>query len=133
MHLTVHAYHAQRRVALLLMCLSATACQTWHVERVVPESLVSARHPKRVRITRVDGSQVVLVHPAIRMDTISGIVMRDAAWQDTRIPLSEIQRIETRTFSVGRTAGLGLGLGAGVLLAIILAYAISCGGGACST
>src|SRR2546430_17547861 len=49
----------------LLLCYLA-ACTSWHVhEGVTPLQLISTEHPRVVRLTRADGSRMVLDQPRI--------------------------------------------------------------------
>ena len=105
---------------MLFTFLSGTACQAWRVQPVAPESLLAADQPERVRVTRVDGSHIVLEHPVVRADTVSGSVLRNGVQQDIRIPLTDVRHIETRGFSTSRTVGLGLGVTAGLFAALLL-------------
>ena len=112
------------------MILYGTACQAWHVERLAPESLLATRQPAKLRVTRTDGSQIVLAHPVLRQDTLSGTGPGSGQRQDLRIPLTDVQQVATRRFSAGRTVGLGLGVAASLFAALLVAVVISCSGGA---
>lgn len=49
----------------LLLCYLA-ACMHWNVEKgVTPVQLISTKHPRTVRLTRVDGSHIALDEPRI--------------------------------------------------------------------
>lgn len=118
----------RRRCAaiLLLMNLSGTACQGWHTQRVAPESVLVARQPATLRVTRTDGSRVVIENPVLRGDTLSGTQAARGGQQDVRIPLTDVRQVATRGFSPGRTVGLGLGVAAGLFAALVAAYVIGC-------
>src|SRR2546426_10269943 len=59
----------------LLFCYLA-ACTSWHVENEVsPLQLISTKHPRAVRLTRSDGSRIVLQQPRIAAgDTLAGVL-----------------------------------------------------------
>jgi hypothetical protein len=116
----------------LLMTGLGTACRAWHTERIAPapESVLTTRPPARIRLTRTDGSQIVLEHPVLVADTLLGTWSSHGQRWNLRFPLTEIRQIETRRFSPVRTVGLGLGVAAGVAAAVslVIAYWILAGG-----
>lgn len=111
---------------LLFMNLFGTACQAWHTQRAAPESVLVARQPAKLRVTRNDGSRVVIENPVLRGDTLSGTQAPRGGQQDVRIPLTDVRQVATRGFSPGRTVGLGLGVAAGLVAAVVAAYVIGC-------
>ncbi len=118
----------RRTVTLLLMLLYGTACQAWHVQPVAPESLLAPRRPATLRVTRTDGSHLVLEHAIVRAGTLLGTVSAHGLQQEIRIPLTDVRQVETRGFSAGRTVELGL---AGLFVALVVAVAIVCSSGVC--
>ena len=106
--------------ALLLVTLCGLSCQAWHTEGVTPQ-LLATRAPATLRVTRVDGSQLVIGRPALRGDTLFGVVDR----RPIHIQLTEVRETATRRFSAGRTAGLVAGVGAVVLTTYLVALAIA--------
>ncbi len=54
--------HALRtyRAAALFVALLSTACHEWRTEYETPQALLATSHPERLRVTRSDGSHVVL-------------------------------------------------------------------------
>ncbi len=139
-HIHPASYAVRRRLAatLLVTVLCGTACQTWHTQRVAPESLLATRQPTKVRVTLTDGSQLVLEHPVLRGDTLieprytlSGAGPRHSGEHDVRIPLADVRELATRGFSAGRTVGLGVGVAAALYAAFLVASAIACSGNAC--
>ena len=117
---------------LLLIVLSGAACQAWHTEGVAPEAVVATRQPGKLRVTRVDGSRIVLKHPVLQGDTLVGTGQRRSGQQDARVALTDVRQLETRGFSSGRTVGLGVGVAGGLVGAFLIAYAIQCSHGACN-
>ena len=118
---------------LLLVVMASSGCQAWHLEGTRPESLLVTRKPSVVRVTRSDGSKIVLEDPVLRTDTLSGIASGQTADSEVAVPLADVRQVETPHFSAGRTIGLALGLAATVLATIAALFIISCSGGACST
>jgi hypothetical protein len=115
------------------MTLSGVGCQTWHVQGIAPESLL-ATQPRTIRVTRTDGSRVVLEGPVLRSDSMSGLVAdKREGQQQVSIPIADVQQVETPRFDVARTFGLFAGLGVLVVATIAIAFAIACSGGACAT
>ena len=91
----------------LLLCYLA-ACTSWHVEKEVsPLQLISTKHPRAVRVTRSDGSRIVLEQPRIAAgDTLAGVhngVLSGVAARD-------VTEVATSKVSAGKTIGLFLGL-----------------------
>jgi len=79
----------------LLLCYLA-ACTSWHVEKEVsPLQLISTKHPRAVRVTRSDGSRIVLEQ---HNGVLSGVAARD------------VTEVATSKVSAGKTIGLFLGL-----------------------
>ncbi len=78
----------RRPIAYALLLCYLAACTSWHVEEgVSPLQLISNQHPHVVRLTRADGSRMVLDQPRIVAgDSLAG------------------------TLSAGKTIGLFLGL-----------------------
>jgi len=114
---------------LLLVTLPGTACQAWHTEDVAPQAVLATHQPTQLRVTRTDGGQLVLQHPVLRGDTLVGTGDRQ---QEVRISLPDVRQVATRSFSAGRTVGLGLGIVAIVGGALVTTYAIVCADNACN-
>jgi hypothetical protein len=121
----------------LLIAPFATACTGWHVQRLAPESVLVARQPTKVRVTRTDGSQQILNHPTLVHDTLVGTGSHGKTPPgtplpvagETRIALSDVRHVSTREFSVGNTFALLLGLGALGVGGFFALWAISCSEG----
>jgi hypothetical protein len=64
---TVRLSHA---AITLLLTAYGTACRSWHTERVAPDALLATRQPAEVRVTRTDGSRIVMEQPALVGDTL---------------------------------------------------------------
>jgi hypothetical protein len=105
-----HQPRRERRRArpLLLLLIYLSGCTSWQVEQVAPAQLIAERQPSRVRVTRADQSRVVLRDPTIVGDTLVGALDSAKAVWESRVALSEVQRIEVRHGDAGRTIGLAL-------------------------
>jgi len=109
----------RRPIALALLLWYVPACTSWHVEKgVSPQQLIAARHPKAVRITLPDRSQIVLHQPSNAAgDSLAGIVDGKAS----SVAASDVTQIAILKVSGGRTVGLVVGLG---MLAATIAAAV---------
>ena len=104
------------------------------VFRRAPGAGLGRNRPRAIRVTRTDGSRVVLEDPVLRSDTVSGLVAdKREGQQQVSIPVADVQQVETPRFDVARTFGLFAGLGVLVLATIAIAFAIACSRGACAT
>jgi hypothetical protein len=111
----------RRRCAAVLavMTLSNAACSAWHIQDVTPAARLATGHPGTVRVTRTDGSQIILDSAVVRSDTLLGFVSAHVQ-PSVAIPLANVQQVETLGFSAGRTFGLFAGFGVAVLAAIAI-------------
>jgi len=91
----------------LLLCYLA-ACTSWHVEKEVsPLQLISTKHPGVVRLTRADGSPMVLDQPRIAVgDSVAGV----HNGVQSSVAVSDVTQVATPRLSAGKTIGLFLGL-----------------------
>ena len=110
-------------ITALWLPVTIAACRSWRAEPLNSVAPVAVRHPSAVRLTRVDGSRVVLRYPALVADTLVGSYDAEA-----RIALADIRALETRGFSGARTAAL-----AGVVAAVVAVVKVhtACSGCAC--
>jgi len=92
---------------MLLLCYLA-ACTSWHVhEGVSPLQLISTKHPTVVRLTRADGSRMVLDEPRIAAgDSLAGV----RHGLPSSVAVSDVTQVATSKFSAGKPIGLFLGL-----------------------
>jgi len=104
--------------AVLLLCYLA-ACTSWHVEKEVnPLQLISTKHPRVVRLTRADGSRVVLDEPRIAAgDSLLGVHYG----VQSSVAVSDVTQVATRRVSAGKTIGLFLGLSTVAVGAAVIA------------
>ena len=98
----------RRPIACALLLCYLAACTSWHVETdVSPLQLISTKHPRVVRLTRADGSRMVLDKPRIAAgDSLAG----DHYGKPSTVAVSDVTQVATPRFSAGKTIGLFLGL-----------------------
>ena len=114
----------------LLLCYLA-ACTSWHVhEGVSPLQLISTKHPKVVRLSRADGSRMVLDQPQLAAgDSLAGV----HNGLTSSVAVSDVTQVATPRLSAGKTIGLFLGLSVvAVGIAVILCLNDNSGTGPCS-
>jgi hypothetical protein len=110
----------RRPIAYALLVWSLASCTFWRVESGVSlKELISTEHPKVVRLTETNGSQVVLDQPRI--------VAGDSVWGFhngvlSSIAVSDVSQVAIRKVDGGKTTWLALGVIAG--LAVVVKVAI---------
>ena len=106
----------------LLMLLLLSACKTWQPVMGSPTQLIAEENPSVVRLTRPDGTSVVVTAPRIENDSIAVAVSHtspcsealrlscaelrsDLALETTyeQLSVDDIVTVETLHFSWGRT------------------------------
>lgn len=111
----------RRTVIVGQLCATLlSACHSWHVASVTPEQLISADHPKVVRV-HVAGGPLNVVMPEVRDETLYGRV----AAKTVAIPLREIQAISVKRGSLGKTVLLGFGVLSGAFVGLLALVAAS--------
>ena len=88
-----------KRYLVLVLCLCGAACTGWHNEALTPQLM--EREPHQLRVTRSDGSKVVIVDPELQGNTLIGT----HNLQPLVIPMDSVRATATRGFSTGRTLG----------------------------
>jgi hypothetical protein len=109
----------RRRIACTLLLWYLPACMSWHVENdVSPQQLISTQHPRALRLTRTDGSHIVLDEPRIAPgDSLVGVHYG----VQSSVAVSDVTQVATRRVSPGKTIGLFLGLSTAVVGAAVIA------------
>ncbi len=66
------------RLVCLLLLVSLPACTDWYVrEGITLKELIAAEHPKSMRLTRADGSLMVVKQPrVVGSDSLAGFHRR---------------------------------------------------------
>lgn len=108
---------------LAVLILSVVqGCSSWTQQPLTAgvAPVVSTERP--VRVTRANGSMMVLTHPYLAGDSLVGEVGDPP--QRAALPLRDIQRVEERRGSAGRTAGV-VGAGAGVVVIVTVVVLVA--------
>jgi len=108
---------------VLILYLLCTACTTWRPDTLTPQAVVQG-HPRSLRVTRRDSSQVILTQPQLQGDTILGLGPKKA---QVRVPLDSVLLTDTRRGDAGKSVLAVLGVAAGVFAVLVGAWAIQCG------
>ena len=108
-----------RPLALLLLTLHLTGCQTWRPTTASPRELIGERQPSSVRVTLASREVIILEEPRLASDSIEGVITDASVDADDGLEAAVAQRdvasMEVRQFSLGRTLALGVIGGAGVI------------------
>lgn len=98
-----------RHLRLLLAAGLSSACTGWKTQSVTAARVVAERRPHQIRVTRQDGSRVVLDRPEILGDTLFGH-FRDPWPKDGRprpaVALADVRGVAIRRLSAVGTAAL---------------------------
>ncbi|MEQ1911226.1 MAG: hypothetical protein ABMA15_28765 [Vicinamibacterales bacterium] len=106
---------ARRTIALLLCVLHLTGCSTWRSASSADVVQILARAaPRELRVTRRGGEEIELRNPTVSGDSI--IDGRAA------IAVSDIERVETKHFSAGKTLLLLVAIPVVTFGLLILSY-----------
>jgi hypothetical protein len=109
----------QSVVFVSLLSLAAASCYVWRADTDESIADAIANHGHALRVTRTDGSRIVLVHPAIIGDSLSGVHVVGTNEIPMRIPLTDVRQVEGRVMSSGRTIALGAAT-AGIVGAVVV-------------
>lgn len=114
----------RRPIACALLLSYLAACTSWHVEKgASPLLLFSTAHPTKVRLTRADGSHIVLHEPRIAAgDSVSGVRNGLISGSTVSVAFSDVTGVAIRKVSASRTIGFAVGIVA--LLAVAVAAAV---------
>ena len=88
----------RRPLALLALVIVVAGCFDWRTVGALP---TAADLPADTRITRMDGTAIVLAQARIQNDTITGYV--SGSHVKHVIPLAHVDLIEARQFQVKRS------------------------------
>src|SRR5262245_19349283 len=96
-----------------------------------PDHFISARHPKQLWVTQVDGKQWWLVNPRVEGDQVVGWA-RCRQEREVTVPLADAQLVEAKQMDHGRTAlAAGFALVAGGMFLHYVTRATSASVGRC--
>ena len=121
---------SHRPVALLLVVLHVAGCTSWQPSTVSPRQVLEERQPGSVRVTTAWGGQSVIHQPAVKNDSIHGIILGRRTCEasaaagghrvcasptdSVRVALADVTMVEVRGVSSEKSA-------LGILL-VLLAY-----------
>jgi hypothetical protein len=109
-----------RRMALLLLVLHLQACVSWQPVTLSPREFIEEDQPSAVRVTRLDGTALVMSSPRIANDSIFSECQPGDGSCTTRIgslSLDDVSALEVRGTDITRTAWGIIGAGLFVLWA----------------
>jgi hypothetical protein len=97
-----------RPIACALLLWYLPACTSWHVEKGVSLlQLISTEHPPAVRLTRADGSYIVLHQPRMSAgDSLTGV----HNGVPSRVAVSDVTQVAIRKVSADKTIALAFGI-----------------------
>jgi hypothetical protein len=94
---------------LVLAAWSSSGCMHWKTQSAFPE-VVAGKHPSRVRVTRGDGSRVVLLRPEVLGDSLVGAPAgRSRSGGRPAVALADVSEVALRRVDPAATAAMGLG------------------------
>jgi hypothetical protein len=108
--------------------LGPTGCRVWTTASPLPTAANGLHgEPKLVRLTLNDGRVMNLRNPAIRNDSINGVIEDGGT---IAFPLGQVRQLDRPQFNKGRTVALVIGIGAAAFVTYIALgfYAFSQGG-----
>ena len=105
-----------RGAALALLVLYLPACTTWRAQSFPAQAVILDTHPKRIRLTRLDGSRVEITNPRIVGDSIVGTSPDWGRFANgPAVALDDIRFVETQEMHAANTTLLVVGLGIAAL------------------
>jgi hypothetical protein len=115
---------AKAFVAVLLIPLLVLeiSCTTWRVQAKLPADVVRSNNLQQVRLELANNKEAVVYGPAIDGGNLVGWEKSNHKGpKNVSYALSDIQSIELRKTSIGRTIAVGLGAGATIAVIALLA------------
>lgn len=111
------------RVALIPLLCTATACYSWVRTGANPRRVIEGDRPAKIRVTRIDGTHLVILNPSVRddsivktapscgMDATTGVRVcsRDVSESRAVLALGEVNGLEIQRYSRQKTSLLVLG------------------------
>lgn len=118
-------------ISSFLGALYLTACTSWHVGTPTPAQFIEREHPAQVRVTRADGSTVLLDSPVVRGDSLVGQLAGTPTVADSArgagLPLGDVASVAIREPSAGKTILLTAGIVVGVFGILTIASFVAWG------
>ena len=107
-----HSNRAHRLCAVVQLAFFLPACSTWRTQPVAPQELLETQHPRSIRVTQTDGSQLILEEPEIQGDTLYGRAWEPVggrAAERTSMALAHVEQVSIRKTDGTKTGLLVLG------------------------
>ncbi len=105
-------------IVCLLLLVSLPACTTWHLRGISLKELIVTEHPNVVRLTRADGSRVVVNQPLlVGSDSVAGF--HNGVYSN--LAVADVVHVEIRISSSSKTIALTAAIAAASAAA---AYAV---------
>ncbi len=116
----------KRLIASVVLAAYLPACTSWKTQPVSPEHTIATKQPSRVRVTRADGSKIILIRPQVAGDSLAGDLPGSGrpGQPNSRlaVPLSDVREVAVERVDGVKTGALIVGLG---LTAVLVAAALS--------
>ena len=103
-----------RRFGLLLLVLHLQACISWQPVTVTPREFIEEDQPSTVRVTRLDGTALLMSSPRIANDSIFSECQPGDGSCTIRtgsLSLDDVSALEVRGTDITKTAGGIIGAG----------------------
>jgi hypothetical protein len=107
----------RRASALLLLTVHVAGCQVWRVAGPTPGAYLQQHTPDQVLLKRAGHPDVLLLDPRLAGDSLTGFA---ATGGKPSFALADVQSLQVRRISWGRTLGLAGAVAAGVAVAALL-------------
>lgn len=99
-----------RAVAVLVLICFLAGCSSWRLHRITPQQLLSARHPKQIRVMS-GNAFIILRDPHISGDSLRGFDPQALA--PRAVALNEVRSLESWQADGGKTTLLVVGIAGG--------------------
>lgn len=94
----------RQSLAFTLLVSYLAGCTSWQVGTPSPARYLEREHPRTLRITRNNGSTIVLTSTTLERDTIFGLTVAGPQSEDSArhlgIPLGDVRLVEGQHTSV---------------------------------
>jgi hypothetical protein len=107
-----------RRKFTALLALWSTGCASWQTQRMPQQPDGSSSVQEKLRVELRSGTELVIYDARIVGDSLVGMISPPTVPNRGRIAIatSNVQRVTTRQFSLGRTVGAVLTIGLATLV-----------------
>jgi hypothetical protein len=130
-------------IPLLLLVLHLSACHSWVPTAVSPRQLIEAERPGRIRISRGDGTDLVVRDPSIKNDSIAALseecrlspnlaarqLCTSTVGTTALVALDEVRTFEVRRLHEARTVLTVISIIITPVVVYVGALLLACSGG----